>query len=57
MWDFGVEIEGMRPLGRPGHRCKGDSKIDVKGFVWENIGQIEWAQLGARGSFFCEHGN
>lgn len=38
MWDFGVEIEGMRPLGRPGHRCKGDSKIDVKGFVWENIG-------------------
>ena len=52
MQDFGEETEGKRPLERPGHRCEGDTKIDVKVFGWEDIGYIERAQLGASGVFF-----
>jgi hypothetical protein len=34
--------EGMRPLGRPRHRCKDWIRMDLREIGW---GSVEWIQL------------
>ena len=37
------KLEGERPLGRPGRRCKDNIKIDPKEVGWQCVGWIDLA--------------